>query len=62
MKPGDKVKVSQTAPFHAGREGILDFLGEGKSEGTAVVLDPQQSTERTRIVFAVAFEHLIPLH
>lgn len=45
-KIGDRVRVSDHAPFHAGRTGRIDIVGTGPSLGQIVILADETNTER----------------
>lgn len=58
FKPGQKIKVADNAPHHAGRVGEFDFLAGRNSD--CVMLICERSKDY-KVLFAIAPEHAIPL-
>ncbi len=52
------VRVVSHAPFHANRTGVVDFYGTGPSEGTVVLVDPKESDDSKKCLFAVSANHI----
>lgn len=57
MKKNDKVQVAKHAPYHQGRVGYFQFVGEGVSSGCAVLSHEPDGT----LFFVVKTDHLEPL-
>lgn len=62
MNHNTRIVVDASAPFHAGREGFFQFMGEGPSAGIAVLstreFDDQLMEGQELLLFAVKLQYV----
>lgn len=58
FKKNTKVVVTNDAPFHKGRSGVVAFYGRGPSDGTLVLRDANASGKHVDVLFAVSRDHV----
>lgn len=61
MNKNQKVQVSDKSKYHAGKVGYLNFLGQGPSEGTAVLTHVPDYGQHILNMFAVDKIYIKPI-